>query len=78
MMSARDLAYSYFREHFEFGSEIFLLDLSGNEEPLKVSELGVWMAHSVKHSTLGFGSGCDLRVLGLSPTLGSALSRESA
>ena len=29
--------------------------------------------HSVKHPTLGFGSGPDLGVVGLSPTLGSVL-----
>ena len=32
------------------------------------------MAQSVKHLTLDFGSGHDLRVVKLSPELGSALS----
>ena len=36
------------------------------------------MAQSVEHPTLGFGSGHDLRVMGLSPALGSMLSGESA
>ena len=31
----------------------------------------------VKHLTLGFGSANDLRVVGLSPALGSTLSGES-
>ena len=37
-----------------------------------------WVAQMVKHLTLDFGSGHELRVPGLSPTLGSMLSRESA
>ena len=36
------------------------------------------MAQSVKHPTLDFGSGHDLRVVGSSPTSGSVLSAESA
>ena len=36
------------------------------------------MAQSVKQPTLGFGSGGDLGVLGLSSALDSALSGESA
>ena len=36
------------------------------------------VAQLVKHLTLDVGSGHDLRVAGLSPTLGSPLSRESA
>ena len=36
------------------------------------------MAQSVEHLTLGFGSGHDLRVVGSSPELGSALSAGSA
>ena len=36
------------------------------------------MAQSVKHPNLGFGSGHDLRVLGLSPVWGSVLSAELA
>ena len=37
----------------------------------------MWVVQSVKHPTLGFGSGHDLRVLGWSPMLGSLLSGES-
>ena len=40
--------------------------------------MGTWVAQSVKHLTLDFGSGRDLRVLGWSPALGSRLSRESS
>ena len=36
------------------------------------------MAQSVERPTLDFGSGHDLRVVGLSPTLGSVLSMEPA
>ena len=36
------------------------------------------MAQSVRHPTLGFGSGHDLRVVGWSPGWGSVLSGESA
>ena len=36
------------------------------------------VAPSVKHPTLGFGSGHELVVVGLSPVLDSALSMESA
>ena len=36
------------------------------------------MAQSVKHPTLGFDSGRDLRVVGSSPALGSPLSEELA
>ena len=32
--------------------------------------MGTWVAQSVKCLTLGFGSGCDLRVLRSSPTAG--------
>ena len=39
---------------------------------------GAWMAQSVKHPMIGFGSGRDLRVMGSSLTLGSVLSTESA
>ena len=37
-----------------------------------------YLDDSVGHLTLSFGSGHDLKVLKLSPTLGSVLSRESA
>lgn len=36
------------------------------------------MLQSIKHPTLGFGSGRDLRVMRLSPSLGSVLGAESA
>ena len=39
---------------------------------------GTRVAQLVKHPTLSFGSGQDLRVLGLSPTLGSELNVDSA
>ena len=39
---------------------------------------GTWVAQLVKHPTLDFGSGHDLRVLGSSPISGPMLSRESA
>ena len=39
---------------------------------------GTWLAQSVKHPTLDFGSGHDLRVMGLSPKLGSMLGKEPA
>ena len=39
---------------------------------------GAWVAWLVKHPTLGFSSGHDLMVVGLSPFLGSVLSVESA
>ena len=39
---------------------------------------GAQVAQLAKHSTLGFGSGCDLRVVGSSPASGSMLSTESA
>ena len=38
---------------------------------------GAWGAQSAKHLTLGFGSGCDLRVLRLSPVSDSTLNAES-
>ena len=37
---------------------------------------GMWVAQWVKHLTLDFGSGHDLRIMRLSPTLGSMLSME--
>ena len=36
-----------------------------------------WEAQLVETATLDFGSGADLRTVGLSPELGSALSEES-
>ena len=35
---------------------------------------GAWVAQSVKHLTLDFGSGHDLRVVRFSPELGSRLT----
>ena len=40
-------------------------------------EWGTWWHSRLKRLALDFGSDHDLRVLGLSPTLGSTLSRES-
>ena len=37
---------------------------------------GTWMAQSVDHPTLDFGSGYDLAVVRLRPMLGSVLSTE--
>ena len=39
---------------------------------------GAWVAQSVKHPTLDFSPGHDLRGMGSSPYQGSMLSRESA
>ena len=39
---------------------------------------GAWVAQSLKHPALDFGSGHHLRVMGLSPVSGSVLSREWA
>ena len=39
---------------------------------------GTWVAQSVKPPTLDFSSGHDLRVVRLSPTLGSVLGMETA
>ena len=44
---------------------------------LKFIGRATWVAQSGKHLTLDCSSGHDLRVLSLSPTLGSTLSRES-
>jgi len=41
-------------------------------------KMGAWEAQLVEHPTVDFSSGHDLRVLGWSPALGSALSRKSA
>jgi len=45
---------------------------------LELALRGAWMAQSVEHPTLDFSSGHDLRVVGLSPVLGSVLGGESA
>ena len=39
---------------------------------------GAWVAQSVEQTILGFGSGHDFVVIGLSPMLVSRLSVESA
>ena len=39
---------------------------------------GIWVAQSLKHLTLDFGSSYDLRVIRSSPALGSALGMEPA
>lgn len=39
---------------------------------------GAWVAQLVKGPVLGFGSDCDLTVVGSSPALGSMLRVESA
>ena len=39
---------------------------------------GIWVAQSVKHPTLDYGTGRVLTVVRLSPDLGSALGMESA
>ena len=44
----------------------------------KVSFQGAWVAQSVKHLTLDFSSGPDLRVVGSSPASDSVLNGESA
>ena len=43
---------------------------------LKTDGRGHWVAQSVKHLTLDFGSGHDLRILGSSGESGSPLSME--
>lgn len=43
----------------------------------KNQKKGAWMAQSTEHLTLGFCSGHALRIVGLSPESGSALSIES-
>ena len=46
--------------------------------PVYKMEVGHMMVQLVEHLTLDFIAGRDLRVMGLSLTLGSALSREPA
>jgi len=41
--------------------------------PLKRKARGTWVAQSVKHPTLDFSLGLDLRVVSSSPTLGFTL-----
>ena len=47
------------------------------QSSLKGEARGAWVAQSVKCPVLGFGSGHDLRIMRLSPTLGAVLSTES-
>lgn len=44
---------------------------------LKKQIWGAWVTHSVKHSTLDFTSGCDVRVTSSSPMLGHLLGMEA-
>ena len=44
----------------------------------RLQKRGAWVAQLVEHLTLDFGLGHDPRVVGLSLTLGSALSVEPA
>ena len=48
-----------------------------NNLGIKKNMGGTWVAQSVKHVTLGFSSGHNLRVVRSSPQLGSMLSAES-
>ena len=43
---------------------------------LGVGEEGTWAAQSLKPQTLGSHAGHDLRVMRLSPAMGSALSKD--
>ena len=57
--------------------------MTGNKSvdltPIKLPLIGgAWVAQWVMYLTLDFGSGHDLKVMKLSPELGSPLSRESA
>jgi len=45
---------------------------------LRMKEWGAWVAQSVKHPTLDFGSGHELRVVSSSPAWGSTLGMELA
>lgn len=45
---------------------------------LQMQKPGVWLAQSVKWLTLDFRTGHYFRVLGLSPSMASMLSEESA
>ena len=44
---------------------------------IKIKFWGTWMVQSFKHHTFGFGSGGDLRVVGMSSISGFALNKES-
>jgi len=62
----------------DLGSTVINMDLN-RLSALKIYEdRGAWMAQSVKVLTVDFSSSHDFRVVGSSPTLGSALSPESA
>ena len=45
---------------------------------LKEEEVGVWVAQSVERPMFDFGSSRDIRVMRLTPALGSVLSMEPA
>ena len=66
---------------FLWFSFVFTLRFSNSREVHNkkwVKFRGAWAAQSVEHLTLDFGSGHDLRVVRLSPVLGSALGMEPA
>ena len=42
-----------------------------------MTQCGTWAVQLVEHWTLGFGSGCDLKIMESSPKLGSTFNRES-
>ena len=59
------------------GSQIYK-NLQGKKKKKNLQGRSTWVTQSVKHLTFGFGSGCDLSVVRLSPRSGSELNRESA
>ena len=70
-------------QHRIFSSLLFHVSINGTTiypvAWLKTCELvGYLVAQSVEHPTLDFGSGHDLRIMGLSPTWCSVLSGKSA
>ena len=52
--------------------------LKSSKKKKKKTLQGIWVNQSVKCPTLDFSSGCDLRVVGWSPVLGSVLGVELA
>ena len=59
---------------FQSTTSVVLTFFSTEDQIFKSkSNRGAWVAQLVKHLTLGFGSGHNLRVLRPSPALGSAL-----
>ena len=59
-----------------FSSDVFVLTFL-HLKNLSLS-WGAWMAQLVEHLALNFRSGHDARIVGSSPTLGSALSTDLA